>query len=140
MPHNSEKSLPEARNVVYFDGVCNLCNGVVAFLLKADRHKKLKFSSLQSPHAAQQLGPDRTRSLSTIYFQEGDQITSQSDAVIRITTYLPFPWNLGVVLKIFPTGARNYLYEVVAENRYHWFGKRTECAVPEPGWRERFLE
>ena len=128
--------------IVLFDGVCNLCNSSVNFILDRDRGKKIKFASLQSGAAAKLLAPFRFPGddLSTIVLLLDGKLHTRSGAVLRISRFLGFPWSLGISLLVIPRFLRDFAYGVVARNRYRWFGKREQCRLPEPGIRDRFLE
>ena len=128
--------------IVLFDGVCNLCNSSVQFLLKHDKKGQLKFASLQS---------DIGRDLITIYGLDPDQMDSmvfidnakaytESSAVLRIVKYLGFPWNLAYYFIFVPKRMRNPIYQIIARNRYKWFGKKESCMIPTEDVSDRFLE
>ena len=129
------------RLVVLFDGVCNLCNSSVNFLLDADKAGRLRFASLQSEAGKkllERLGQG-DHGLSSIVFIEGDKVHTHSGGVLRICKYLPGIWRLGAAFLIVPPFLRDWVYGIVARNRYSWVGKREECRIPEPGIRDRFL-
>lgn len=128
-------------NIVYFDGVCNLCNGAINFLIDQDKKQNLKFASLQSEAGEEVL---RRFSLpSDVYdsflFLKGDQLFQKSEAVLEIVKLLGGAWPLLAVFKIIPRSIRDWMYTQVARNRYKWFGKRNECRLPTPELKERFL-
>lgn len=127
--------------VVLFDGVCNLCNGWVRFLLERDRLGKLRFAAVQS-RAGQAilawcgLPTDR---FNTIVFVERGRAYTKSDAFLRIVRYLRWPWHwlrFGVVI---PRPARDWLYDRVALNRFALFGRRDTCMMPTSALAARFL-
>lgn len=127
--------------IVFFDGVCNLCNGAVQFILKREKNPQLKFAALQGETfraRAQHLlaaVPD-----SIILFEAGILYT-ESDAVLRISRYLRQPWRaMGFMAYAIPRFLRNPLYRFIARNRYRWFGKKEACYVPTPALRTRFLD
>ena len=130
-----------AEAIVFFDGICNLCNGAVQFILHREKIPTLKFAALQSEafrlRAAQMLSevPD------SILFFEAGVLYVESDAVLRISRYLRQPWcTLGYLGYVLPRFLRNPLYRFIARNRYRWFGKKETCYVPTPALRARFLE
>ena len=135
-------TVEERRLVVLFDGVCNLCNSSVNFLLDRDKAGRFKFASLQSEAGKKLLGDlgAGDHGLSSIVFIEGDTVSTRSRAVIRICKYLPGIWRLAVVFLIVPDFIRDVFYTLIAENRYAWFGKRDACRIPEPGISDRFLK
>ncbi|MDZ7731643.1 MAG: DCC1-like thiol-disulfide oxidoreductase family protein [Natrialbaceae archaeon] len=127
--------------MVLFDGVCNLCVGLVQFLIQRDDRRRFRFASLQSDPAAELLAEaDIDRNLSTVVVLEGDQVYTQSDAAIRIGRHLGGIYRLATIFRVIPTGIRNRLYRAVAERRYRWFGQREECLVPTEDIEARFLE
>lgn len=127
--------------VVLFDGVCNLCNGFVQFLMKRDPKGVLRFASLQSDVGQSLLEiAGRPREISTIVFVEKGKTYDRSTAALRIVRYLRFPWPLLCALWILPKFLRDAMYSWVARNRYRWFGKTETCAVPTPANRALFLD
>lgn len=128
--------------VIFFDGVCNFCNYWVNFVIKRDRKKKLKFTTLQG-ETARQLLPQyhiNPSSLSSVILIDKGKAYTQSSAAIRICKYLNGGWKLFYGLIIIPKLIRDYFYIIVARNRYKWFGKKNECMAPTPEIRERFLD
>jgi predicted DCC family thiol-disulfide oxidoreductase YuxK len=128
--------------IVLFDGVCNLCNRSVQFLLKRDRRKQFLFASLQGKTGQEIL---KKFSLSANDFNsfiliEGDELYTRSTAVLRILRKLGGAWALLYVFIIIPPFIRNPVYNFIARNRYKWFGKKEECWVPTPELKQRFLE
>lgn len=127
--------------IVFFDGVCNFCNYWVMFAIRRDKQKRLKFSPLQGETATTllaryQVTPSR---LSSVILLEKDSVWTQSSAALRICKYLDGGWKIFYGLIIIPKFIRDFLYNIIALNRYRWFGKRDECKIPEPGISERFL-
>jgi predicted DCC family thiol-disulfide oxidoreductase YuxK len=110
--------------VVFFDGVCNLCNASVRFLKKYDKLQIFEIHSLQSEQAQILLKPHFSGNLpdSIVYFNN-NQVFTESDAVFEILWQLPFPWKLLYVFKLTPKFLRNSIYRYIARNRYKWFGK-----------------
>lgn len=128
-------------NVVYFDGVCNLCNSAVNFLIDQDKEGRLKFASLQSEAGKAVLhrsGLPEQDYDSFILVKNG-QLLLKSDAVLEVVRLLGGAWSLLYSFKIIPRDWRDWLYTQVAQNRYRLFGKRTECRLPTPELRARFL-
>ena len=132
----------EETRVVLFDGVCNFCNYWVNFALKRDRKNKLRFTPLQGK-TAKQLLPHyilNPSSLSSVIFIDAGKAWTQSSAAIRICRYLGGGWKLLYGLIVIPKFIRDFFYNIIARNRYKWFGKKESCMVPTPELRERFLE
>lgn len=116
--------------VILFDGVCNLCNSAVNFILKRDKKKQFRFVSLQTERGAEviakfEISPE-TDSVILIF---DNRAYTESDAAIEIARLLPTPWNWFLVFKIIPEKLRNRIYKWIAKNRYRWFGKRETCRV-----------
>ena len=128
--------------VILFDGVCNFCNYWVNFAIKRDRKKKLKFTTLQGQAARQLLSQYHINptSLSSVIFIDKEKAYTQSSAAIRICKYLSGGWKLFYGFMIIPKFIRDFFYNIIARNRYKWFGKKETCMVPTPELRERFLE
>ncbi len=131
----SESSFP----VIYFDGVCGLCNRFVDLLLRADRQGVLRFAPLQGETAHERLGQGAAPSLETIVLMDREGTFRRSDAVLRSMAHLGGAWRMIGVLRLIPRSIRNLGYDVIAANRYRWFGKRDSCRVPTAKERERFL-
>jgi predicted DCC family thiol-disulfide oxidoreductase YuxK len=133
---------PENGPIVLFDGVCNLCNATVQFLIKQDRKKKLRYASLQGAFGQKTLrefGLDATAPASFILL-DGGQIHTHSTGALRVLSHLGGYWRILSWLKIVPRFIRDGVYNIIARNRYRWFGKRENCMVPGEGVRERFLD
>lgn len=130
--------------VVLFDGVCNLCDQSVQFLLEHERDDALRFASLQSPFAARvltKLGrPLETGDPSSVLLVVDGLVFSHSDAALRIAAHLRAPYRWLRVGWIVPRFLRDLVYRFVARHRYRWFGKMESCLVPLPRWKGRFLE
>jgi predicted DCC family thiol-disulfide oxidoreductase YuxK len=129
-------------NVILFDGVCNLCNGLVNWIIDRDKQNLFMFASLQSGYgknAAFQSGIN-TEYMNTVILIEDGKLYQRSTAVLRILKRLGYPYKLAYAGIIFPLFIRNGVYNFVARNRYKWFGKRDVCRVPEPGLKAKFIE
>jgi predicted DCC family thiol-disulfide oxidoreductase YuxK len=133
--------------IVLYDGVCGLCNRLVQFLLKRDRRDRLRFASLQSDFAAGVLTRHRMNphDLDTVYvvmnFEEPDEkLLARSNAILSLGRSLGGIWSLAVVGKVMPRFMRDWLYKLVAVNRYRVFGKFDSCMMPEGRYRRKFLD
>jgi len=128
--------------IVLFDGVCNLCNGTVNFIIDRDPVGYFRFAPLQSSVAETYLanadGPDH--SLGTIVLVENGQTYVRSTAALRIARRLAGPWSLLALALAVPRPLRDAVYNWIATNRYDWFGQRDQCRMPTPGLRDRFLD
>jgi len=127
---------------VLFDGVCNLCNGAVQFIIKRDPDSTFRFASLQSDYGQAQLrkfGLD-THALYSIIVIEGGSVFQQSDAALKIAAHLHGPWRFLRIFRFVPRFLRDGVYHLVATYRYKIFGKNDHCLVPAGDMRARFIE
>jgi predicted DCC family thiol-disulfide oxidoreductase YuxK len=130
--------------IVLFDGVCNLCTAAVQFMIKRDPQGKLKYASLQSEYAQQLLAQHGiTITLDgnddTVAFIEDGKVYTHSDAGLRIARYLNSPIRHAAILRFVPRFIRDTVYRLIARTRYRIFGKQTECWIPTPALKARFL-
>ena len=133
---------PENEKIILFDGVCNLCSASVQFVLKHDRKKQFRFASLQS-EMGQRLSEKYQLPTSDQYsfvLIEGEKAFTRSTAALRVAWELDKGWSLFYGFIIVPPVIRNAVYNLIARNRYRWFGKKTECWLPTPEWKDRFLD
>lgn len=129
----------EAENIIFFDGVCSLCNGFIDFLIKRDDTKILRYAPLQGHTASERLPMSRVKLSSVVYLKNG-RMLMQSDAVIEILSDLKGVWRLTSVLKIIPKSIRDSVYSFIASHRYEWFGRRDTCRLPSKEERKFFLD
>ncbi len=137
-----ETTLPNSdAPILLFDGVCNLCNASVQWILAHDPAGKFKFAALQSETGQKLLQQHGlgTEQFDTVVLVVRDQIFLRSDAPLEIARLLGGGWSLFYIFKILPRFLRDAAYNVIARNRYRWFGQREECMLPRPEWKERFL-
>jgi len=128
--------------IVLFDGLCNLCDGAVRFMLDRDRRACLRFASLQSEVARELLarfGRTAEEDPTSLIVISGDRIFERSAAILHIAETLGPPWSFARVLAVVPEGVRDAAYRFVARNRYAIFGRRDACRIPTPADAERFL-
>ncbi len=127
--------------VVLFDGVCNLCNGSVQFIIARDPGGRLRFAALESEAARRLLTECGVREAlpDSVVLVEGGTVYTRSSAALRIARRLRFPWPMLYGLRIVPPVLRDAVYDFIARNRYRWFGKREVCMIPTPEFRSRFL-
>jgi predicted DCC family thiol-disulfide oxidoreductase YuxK len=135
----AESGTPEER-IVYFDGVCGLCNRFVDFLLTQDTRDRLRFAPLQGETARQNLPQKLTENLKTVAFVEGGRFWTHSAAVVRIFWRLGPVWRMtGTLLWLIPRPLRDAGYRLIAARRYRLFGQRETCRLPTEAERARFL-
>lgn len=128
-------------SIVLFDGVCNLCNGCVTFIIRHDRKDYFRFAALQSDKGIEiqeRYGLNHT-SLDALVVVEDGRAYLKSGAALRVARRLGLPYGLLSGFLMVPPFVRDFLYDWFASNRYGWFGKRDECMVPSPEVRERFV-
>ncbi len=126
--------------MLLFDGVCNLCNGAVDFVLRHERAPTLRFAALQSAAGVELLRAHRlSEALETMVLVEDGRVSVQSTAALRAARHLRAPWSWAYALLILPRPLRDAVYRIVARNRLRWFGERETCRVPTPELRARFL-
>lgn len=132
---------PEDR-IVFFDGVCVLCNSSVDALLRADREGRFRVASLQGETAAraQAADPAFPRDLATIVLWDRGALYVRSRAILRVASELPYPYRALGWFRILPAFLTDLVYRLVARTRYQIFGKREICRVPSPDERQRFLD
>ncbi|WP_334073684.1 thiol-disulfide oxidoreductase DCC family protein [Paenibacillus sp. A14] len=126
--------------IVFFDGVCHLCQGAVKFIIRRDPRARFHFASLQSSTARTLLAGRFPGSGDTMLLLENGRMYSRSTAALRIAKGLRFPWPLLYILIVVPPVVRNAVYSWIAANRYKWFGKDEACMLPTPEIKARFLE
>lgn len=128
-------------SIILFDGVCNLCNGAVQFVLKRDHKKHFVFASLQSAIGKELMEKYKVNTgVETIILIQNNQWYSQSDAALGIARKLSGGWPLLYAFKIVPRFIRDGVYDWISRNRYKFFGKTESCMIPSPAWKNRFLD
>jgi predicted DCC family thiol-disulfide oxidoreductase YuxK len=125
--------------VLLFDGVCTLCNGFVRFVIERDPAGRFQFAPLQSDAARRMLGAAPQPWPDSLVLVEDGRLFTRSTAALRVARGLRFPWPLAYGFVAVPRPVRDWVYDVVARNRYRWFGRRDVCMVPTPELRSRFL-
>lgn len=125
-----------------FDGVCNLCNGAIQFIIKRDKKDKFRFAALQS-EIGQKLvverGIDTSKVDSIILIDPGVAYYTKSEAALEIGAELKGYRILSNILRLIPSSLSNIVYDLIARNRYKWYGKKETCMIPTPEFRAKFL-
>lgn len=136
------KEIPQNKKIVLFDGVCNLCNKTVVFIIKHDKKDMFRFASLQSEIGkkhTEERDIDTSEVDSIVLIDPGNAYFVKSSAALEIAKQLSgYSW-----MRIFlylPEGFRNFVYDIIAKNRYQWFGKKNNCMVPTAELKGKFLE
>lgn len=128
------------QRIVYFDGVCNVCNTFVDFLIRRDHKRILKYAPLQGETAKKRVPAELISSLSTVVLEdEHGVLSTESTAAIKTIASLGGVYALISVFLILPKFLRDWVYRWVADHRYLWFGKRDTCRLPTPEERAQFL-
>jgi len=129
------------RRTILFDGVCNLCNASVLFVVDRDPEARFTFAALQSDEARRLLAERgyQGADLSTVLLVEGERVYERSTAALRVARHLSGAWPVLYAFLVVPRPVRDAVYAWVARNRYRWFGKEDACRVPTPELRARFL-
>ncbi|MDP6087449.1 MAG: DCC1-like thiol-disulfide oxidoreductase family protein [Nitrospinota bacterium] len=132
----------ESGALVLFDGVCNLCNASVTFIIDRNPADRFRFASLQSEFGEEQIRRRRLSGpiLSSLVLIEGGRCFTRSTAALRIARRLTLPWNLLYGLLLIPAPVRDIVYAWIARNRYRWFGKSDACRHPTSDLARRFLD
>ncbi|WP_372792156.1 thiol-disulfide oxidoreductase DCC family protein [Lutibacter sp.] len=131
----------KGKSIILFDGVCNLCNSTVNFILKHDKKKQFIFTSLQSDAAKKILlqFPMKIFNLDSIILIENGLIYEKSTAALKISKHLYNGYQLLYLFIILPKFIRDWIYNYIAKNRYNWFGKKDTCMIPSEEIKNRFL-
>ena len=133
-------SMSQRDAIVFFDGVCNFCNGTVNWLMARNKRGNLSFSSLQGK-AAQTLLPEHmVKDLSSIVYYRSGKCYTRSSAVIRIVMDMAWYGKAAALFLLVPAFIRDHIYGWIARNRYRWFGKREACRIPTKEERARFID
>jgi predicted DCC family thiol-disulfide oxidoreductase YuxK len=132
----------EQNQIILFDGLCNLCNSSVQFIIKRDFRKQFRFASLQSSFGTKQLHAFglSVNGLYSIILVNEETYLQKSDAALEIARNLRQPWPLLYAFKFVPRFFRDWIYDLIAKNRYTWFGKKDSCLIPTQELKSRFIE
>lgn len=127
--------------IILFDGVCNLCNGAVNFVIQRDTSNIFKFAPLQENAGTVLLKKYAIsfQKLDSIVLIENDKVYVKSSAALRIARKMSGLWPLFYVCVVIPRFIRDGVYDFIAKNRYKWFGRKEQCMIPTPDFREKFL-
>lgn len=136
-----EPPIAADRPILFFDGVCGLCNRFVDFIVKRDRHARIRLAPLQGETASRLLSEHDRTSLDSLVYCDGSRSFRRSSAVLRVFRCLGGLWWLPTVLLwLIPRPIRDCGYQLIARNRYRLFGVKSECRLPTPDERTRFLD
>jgi predicted DCC family thiol-disulfide oxidoreductase YuxK len=134
--------LPKDKKIILFDGVCNLCNASVQFVIKRDTKDRFRFVPLQSDlgdKILNHLGVNREQTDSIVLYEPGKAYYYKAEAALKIINELGGLYQLLNILQIFPKFLSNIVYDYIAKNRYCWYGKQENCMMPTPELAAKFL-
>lgn len=130
------------KKIILFDGVCNLCNSAIQFVIKRDKKDVFRYAALQSEIGEQMIaerGIDTSKTDSIILVEPSVAYYTKSDAALEIAKEFDGLWPLFQVFKWIPRPIRDVVYDFVARNRYKWFGRKDQCMIPTPELQAKFL-
>ncbi len=136
-------NIPNNKKLILFDGVCNLCNASVQYVIKHDKKDLFMFTALQSDvgqNIIKEFNIDTKKTDSILLYTPEIGIDYKSTAALKIALQLGFPNNLMCVFFIIPPFIRDWVYDYIAKNRYKWYGKKETCIIPTPELKSKFLE
>lgn len=130
------------KNIVFFDGQCNLCNFIFRTLIKADRNEILYFAKLQSEKGRNILNKYgyNSDSLNTIILLKNNQLFCESEAVFEILKILGGFYKMFSIFRVLPLSMRDKTYRLIARNRYKLFGTKNDCMIPDKNTKKRFID
>ena len=137
------EKLEHNKQLILFDGVCNLCNSSVQFVIKRDKKDKFRYAALQSEigqEIIEKFKIDTSKTDSIILYSNNKGISYKSTAAFKIASKLGFPTNILSLFLIIPAIIRNVVYDYIAKNRYKWYGKKDHCMIPTPELKSKFLQ
>jgi predicted DCC family thiol-disulfide oxidoreductase YuxK len=135
-------AFPKGKKIILFDGICNLCESSVLFVIKYDKKDIFRFVALQSDlgiEIVKHIGLNPKHIDSVILYEPGISYFYKSAAAIEIAKDLGGFFYMGTLFKIIPNGLRNLLYDFIAKNRYSWYGKKESCWTPSDKLKSKFL-
>lgn len=136
-------NLPVNKKIILFDGVCNLCNSAVQFVIKQDKKDVFRFVALQSElgqEILKHIGINPLQIDSIILYEPGIAYYYKSQAVIQILKHLGGLWYFGTIFKTLPTSISDVFYDYIAKNRYRWYGRKKTCMIRAPELNIKFLK
>ena len=137
------EKLKHNKQLILFDGVCNLCNSSVQYVIKRDKKDRFRYAALQSEigqDIIEKFHIDTSKTDSIILYSNEKGISYKSTAALKIASNLGFPTNILSVFLIIPAIIRNVVYDFIAKNRYKWYGKKDHCMIPTPELKSKFLQ
>lgn len=135
--------IPEGKKIILFDGVCNLCNSSINFVIKHDKKDSFRYAPLQSEVGKQLMGErniDSSELNSIILINPKIAYYHKSTAALQIAKSLSGGFPILSIFLIFPKSFRDMVYDIIAKNRYKWFGKKESCTIPTPELKALFID
>ncbi len=135
--------VPNDKKLILFDGVCNLCNSSVQYVIKHDKNNQFMFTALQSETGKkiiEHFDIDTSKVDSILLYTPEKGISTKSSAALKVASKLGFPTNMLSVFLIIPPFISNWVYDFIAKNRYKWYGKKDACMIPTPELKSKFLD
>ncbi len=131
----------DQKSIILFDGICNLCNASVRFVIKRDLKEQFLFASLQSDASKKLLLQYHLKNyqLKSIVLIHNGNVYHKSSAVIKICQQMNWPWKLFSIARYVPVKWRDWVYDFIAKRRYQWFGKKSKCVMMLPEYKNRFI-
>lgn len=131
----------DSHNIILFDGVCNLCNSSVLFMIKHHKKDRFRFAALQEPYGAFLVDKYRidTKKIDSIILIENGKAYWRSTAALRVARHLNGGYPLLYAFMIIPRFIRDGVYNIISRNRYKWFGKKDQCMIPTPELKSLFV-
>ncbi len=131
----------QSKSIIFFDGVCNLCNSSIDFIIQRDKNNRFLVGALQDDFSRKILSKYSVKPdyLDSLVLLENDQIFYRSTAALKIARHLSGLWPLFYGFIILPSWLRDPIYDWIGKNRYRWFGKKNTCRIPTPEEAARFL-
>ena len=126
--------------IIFFDGVCALCQSSILYILRNDKEKKIKFTPIQGDFAKTILKQNEINALNSIILFDGKKVYDKSTAVIKICLILGGWHKLFYIAYIIPKSLRDLVYKLIAKKRYKWFGKLDNCMIPSEKIKSRFID
>ncbi len=136
-------NLPKDKKIILFDGLCNLCDTSVQYVIKHDKKDSFRFVALQSDlghKIIKHIGIDITKTDSVILYEPGIAYYFKAQAAIRIAEEIGGIYSFLTIFSILPNAILNYIYDYIAKNRYKWYGKKETCLIPTEEQKVKFLE
>lgn len=135
------ENLPKDKKIILFDGVCNLCNSAVQFVIKHDKKDVFRFVALQSDlglEICKHIGVDQKSTDSIVLYEPGIAYYCKSEAALQIASHLGSFYSLLAFFKVLPSSLSDLIYDWIARNRYTWFGKKESCMIPTAELKSKF--